>query len=125
MKKIILLGAILTAFAFMACKKTRTCSCKTTDTATTVTTPRGAVSASTTVHTSNSSNEMTYDHIKKSEMSRYAGCTNRTETSSNTNTTIVSVPTVSTISGFTFNTYTTYTADVVSTDVTAYDCSIK
>ncbi len=125
MKKIILFGALISAFAFMACKKTRTCSCKSTDTNTRVTTPRSSASATTVVNTSSGNQEETYDHIKKSEMYRMVGCTNRTETSSNSYTTTVSVPTVSTVSGFTFQTFTTYTADVVSTDVTAYDCSLK
>lgn len=108
-----------------ACRKDRTCSCKYSEVTSTVTTPRSAGSSSTTVNTTNGTQEVSYSEVKKVEMTRLIGCNNRTETSSNSYTTSVLTPTVLSAGSFTYTSYTSTPADVTVTQTNDYTCEVK
>lgn len=125
MKYIILTLSIASCLSFLACRKTRTCACKYTDVATTVTTPRAAVQPSTSVSTETGEEKITYSKVKKDDLKRFMNCENRTETTGTSYTTVVGVPTQTTVFGFTYTTFVTHTADVVYTRKVDYSCEIE
>jgi hypothetical protein len=97
----------------MACRKSRTCSCTSTNVSQSTTTPRNGGAATTTQNTGTSSDEFTVSKVKKTDLTRLYDCNSRTETSTNTYTTTV-------FTGTTFG-----VADVSQTNTTTYDCEIK
>jgi len=125
MKTNILMISLVVATVFYACKKERTCSCKSNTTNTMVTTIRSTGASSTTVQTSTSETNMTWSKVKKSEMTGLVDCNSQTQTSVDSYSTIISVATVSTIGTFTFNTYKNEPADVQSTSVDESTCELK
>jgi hypothetical protein len=101
------------SFVVSSCRKTRTCSCSVNETVITVTTPRNGGDPESETQTSTGTQEFTNDKMTKTDMVRFANCTGRTETSSNTYTTMVFTPL-----GY-------ETADVKRDNTTIYDCEIK
>jgi len=101
------------SLVFVACRKERTCSCSTTGTMVSVSTPRDGSGAQSETGSMTGTNEQTVSKVKKDEMVRLMDCNSKTETSNNTYTTMV----------FTNTTYVV--ADVKDTYTTVYDCKIK
>lgn len=106
---------------FISCKKERTCSCKTQQTTTEVTTMRSNGQSTTETSTSSGENSATLAKVKKDDLTRLYDCNSRTVKNVDTYTT--SVPSQSVVSGFTMTVYVP--ADVVETNSTEYTCEIK
>lgn len=79
MKKVLLLVAVISAFSFVSCKKDVTCTC------TTVSTPSGGGTATTTVST------VTYNDARKGDAKSH--CLNATATQDYMGTTVTHVRT--------------------------------
>jgi len=116
---------IIANLALISCAKTRTCSCKSEGSTTTVFAPRTIAQPTTMVRTRAGAEEHTIDRIKKEEMKRLKNCNNRIETSTDSYTVEGSVTTITTSGGSTFYITNSYTADVISTNVDEYTCEIK
>jgi hypothetical protein len=100
------------SFVMVSCRKERTCSCTTTGTTVSVTTPKNGGASDTETSSSTGTSSFTNAKMKKDDMKRFADCNSRTETSTNSYTT--TVWTGSAIA----------TADVKNTYTTIYDCEI-
>lgn len=117
MKLIIAILILAGNIVFIACSKKRTCTCKISETITTVTTPRGAGQASTSVSNNSGEYDQTIGYIKKKDMKKLSNCNSRTQTSTTSYT--------STTSTYNQNIYVTYTTNVVQTTIDDYSCKVK
>jgi hypothetical protein len=122
----IIISILSLAFVLYACKKTRTCSCKTNSTISDVKTLNNAAKTVTeSTYTTSFQSEATYDKVKKSDLSKFEACNNKNQTVSSSYTTLVGVPEATTILGQQYTITVKYTATVSSTKSDVSTCLIK